>query len=96
MRTRVKVCCIASVEEARLAIGAGADAIGLVGAMPSGRTLPDDRIAEITAVVPPPVASFLLTSERTAEAISAHVRRTRPTTVQIVTHIAPGESARLA
>jgi len=96
MRTRVKVCCIASVEEARLAIEAGADAIGLVGAMPSGRTLPDARIAEITAVAPPPVASFLLTSERMAEAISAHIRRTHPTTVQIVTHIDPAESARLA
>jgi hypothetical protein len=28
MRTRVKVCCIASIEEADIAIGAGADAIG--------------------------------------------------------------------
>ena len=96
MRTRTKVCCIASLEEARQAIAAGADAIGLVAAMPSGRTIADDRIAEITAFAPPPVASFLLTSERTADAISAHVRRTGPTTVQIVTHIDPSESARLA
>ena len=36
MRTRIKVCCIASVEEARMAIEAGADALGLVGVMPSG------------------------------------------------------------
>jgi hypothetical protein len=32
----VKVCCIASVAEARLAVAAGAGALGLVSAMPSG------------------------------------------------------------
>jgi len=97
MRTRVKVCCIASVEEARLAIQAGADAIGLVGAGPlSPRTIPDARIAEITAAAPPPVATFLLTAERTADAISAHIRRTRPTAVQILAPLDPAEAARLA
>ena len=35
-RTRIKICCIQSAAEARLAIAAGADALGLVGAMPSG------------------------------------------------------------
>jgi phosphoribosylanthranilate isomerase len=33
----VKICCIASIDEARLAVSAGASAIGLVSAMPSGR-----------------------------------------------------------
>ena len=80
-----------------MAIEAGADALGLVGAMPSGDgIIGDDVIAEVTAAAPPPVATFLLTSERTAEAIASHVRRTRPTTVQIVSHIDPAESARLA
>jgi phosphoribosylanthranilate isomerase len=97
MRTRIKVCCVASVEEARLAIEAGADALGFVGVRPpSARTIADARIAEISAVAPPPVATFLLTSEQTADAISAHVRRTHPTTVQILNHIDPAESARLA
>ena len=95
MRTRIKVCCIASVEEARIAIEAGADALGLVGAMPSGPgPIPDYRIAEITGFAPPPIATFLLTSEQNADAISAHVRRTRPTTVQIVSHIDPVQVAR--
>ncbi len=31
---RVKVCCISSVEEAKLAIENGASALGLVGNMP--------------------------------------------------------------
>ena len=33
---KVKICCIPSVGEARLAVVAGASAIGLVSAMPSG------------------------------------------------------------
>ena len=33
---RIKICCIASIDEARLAIDAGASALGLVSAMPSG------------------------------------------------------------
>ncbi|MXP26260.1 phosphoribosylanthranilate isomerase [Altererythrobacter indicus] len=97
MRTRIKVCCIASPQEAHLAVQAGADALGLVARMPSGPgPIPDTMIATVTAVVPPPVATFLLTSETTAEAISAHVRATNPATVQVVSHIAPEESEKLA
>lgn len=97
MRTRVKICCITSIEDAELAIEHGADALGLVGAMPSGPGVIDDAtIAAIAAVVPPPVATFLLTSERTADAIAAHVARTGVSTVQIVSPIAAAESSRLA
>lgn len=32
----IKVCCMASVDEAEMAMRAGASAIGLVSAMPSG------------------------------------------------------------
>jgi phosphoribosylanthranilate isomerase len=96
VRTRIKVCCIASIEEASVAIEAGADALGLVAAMPSGPgPIPDARIAEIAAVIPPPIATFLLTSETTAAGIAAHVQATRPTVVQIVSHIDPRESAEL-
>lgn len=97
MRTRIKICCIASRAEAMAAINAGADALGLVARMPSGPgPIADDLIAELAALVPPPVATFMLASETTAAAISAHVRRTRPTVVQIVSHIDPDEAARLA
>ncbi|WP_413207529.1 phosphoribosylanthranilate isomerase [Rhodospirillum sp. A1_3_36] len=97
MRTRVKVCCIASQEEARLAIGLGADAVGLVGAMPSGPGVIDDATAgEIAAWVPPPVSAVLLTAETTAEGIAAHVNRVGALAVQIVTQIDPAESAELA
>lgn len=80
-----------------MAVKAGADALGLVARMPSGPgPISDIMIAGITAIVPPPVATFLLTSETTAEAISAHIRATNPTTVQVVSHIDPVESERLA
>lgn len=97
MRTRLKVCCIGSVEEAKLAVAAGADALGLVASMPSGPgAISDKQIAEITAYAPPPISTFLLTCETTAAGITAHIEATRPTTVQIVRHIDPQEAALLA
>ncbi len=48
----IKICCIASVAEARMAIAAGAQAVGLVSHMPSGPGVIADRlIAEIAAEV---------------------------------------------
>jgi phosphoribosylanthranilate isomerase len=82
---RVKICCIASVDEMRLATSYGASAIGLVSEMPSGPgPIPERLIAMITAVVPPGVASFLLTSMQDAAGIIAQQRRTRTNTIQIV------------
>ena len=70
MRARLKVCCIRSIEEAWLAIDHGADALGLVSAMPSGPgAIDEELIAEIADMVPPPVATFLLTSHTVAAEI---------------------------
>ena len=97
MRIRLKVCCIQSADEAELAIASGADALGLVGAMPSGPgPIPDERIAAIAKIVPPPIATFLLTSKTTANEIASHIRAVQPTAVQIVSHIAPEQAAELA
>jgi phosphoribosylanthranilate isomerase len=85
MKTRIKICCIASEEEARLAISFGASALGLVAAMPSGPgPIADDLIRRIAASVPPPIATFLLTCETRAEAIIAHHQRTLTSTLQLV------------
>jgi phosphoribosylanthranilate isomerase len=85
---RVKVCCIMSVEEAQLAVAAGASALGLVARMPSGPGMIDDAlIAKIAAGVPPPIATFLLTSETDADAIVDHVRRCGTNTVQLVDQV---------
>lgn len=80
-----------------MAIAAGADALGLVSLMPSGgNDIPDATIAEISKLAPPPIATVLLTAETEADRISAHIRATNTTAVQIVAHIDPAESARLA
>jgi phosphoribosylanthranilate isomerase len=97
MRTRVKICCISSSAEAQLAIQSGADAVGFVAQRPpSPRTIADEAIARIAQMIPPPVSTFLLTSEISAEAISAHIRSTNPTAVQLLAHLDPVESAKLA
>ena len=95
-RTRIKICCLQSASEAQLAIAAGADALGLVGTMPSGPgPIADELIAAIAAGVPPPVATFLLTSETEAEAIIAHARRCRTNTLQLVDRVEPADYRRL-
>lgn len=82
---RVKICCIQDFEEARLAIRYGASAIGLVSAMPSGPgPIPEERIAEIAAQIPPGVATFLLTSRQDASSIIDQQRQLRTTTLQLV------------
>ncbi|MBV8857451.1 MAG: phosphoribosylanthranilate isomerase [Acidobacteria bacterium] len=84
MRPRVKVCCIASVEEARVAIECGASAVGLVSEMPSGPgVIPEELIAEIAARVPPPVATFLLTCRQDARSVVGQQRRCRVNTLQL-------------
>jgi len=91
MKPRIKICCIASIEEAWMAIDAGASAIGLVSAMPSGPgPIPEDLIAEIAAVVPPGVSSFLLTCLQDATSIIDQQRRLRVNTIQIVDRLTTG------
>jgi phosphoribosylanthranilate isomerase len=84
----VKVCCISSLEEARLAMAAGASALGLVSEMPSGPgVIADALIAEIAAQVPPPVATFLLTCRQAAEEIIAQHAVCRTSTIQLVDYV---------
>ena len=85
MKPRVKICCIASEQEATDAISFGASAIGLVGEMPSGPgPISDEEIYAIAKTVPPPIATFLLTSQQTAQGIIDHHHRTKTNTIQIV------------
>jgi phosphoribosylanthranilate isomerase len=90
-RTRVKICCVGSVEEARLAVEYGAAAVGLVSEMPSGPGVIDEElIAEIAATVPPGVASFLLTCKDDPAAIVEQQRRARVNTVQLCDRLGAG------
>ena len=85
IKLRIKICCIADRQEAAHAISFGASAIGLVGGMPSGPgPISDEEIYRIAQTVPPPIATFLLTSQQTAQGIIEHHHRTKTNTIQIV------------
>ena len=96
MKTYVKICCMASREEAALAMSMGADALGLVSAMPSGPgPIADELIADIAATVPPPIATFLLTCRQDAEGIIEQHALCRTSTLQLVDTVAPAELRKL-
>ena len=83
-RTRIKICCMSSVDEVRIAVRAGADALGFVSAMPSGAgIISEDLIAELIPIVPPPVGTFLLTCETDATRIVGQQRRSGANTLQL-------------
>jgi phosphoribosylanthranilate isomerase len=93
---RVKICCIKDRDEARMAVAAGAAALGLVSEMPSGPGVVDEAtIAEVAASAPPGVSTFLLTCLPDAARIADQVRRTRVTTVQICDRPEEGTAAAL-
>jgi phosphoribosylanthranilate isomerase len=93
---RVKICCISSIEEAQVAIGHGAAAVGLVSEMPSGPgVIGELSIAEIAATIPLGVASVLLTSRQSAADIVDQQRRVRVNTVQICDRLTQGTYADL-
>ena len=95
-RPRVKICCIRSLDEAWMAIEAGASALGFVSAMPSGPgVIPDGLIAEIARQVPPPIATVLLTSRRDVPGIIAQQRRTRVNALQLCDRLQHGTHASL-
>ena len=84
-KPKVKICCISSKQEASDAIKFGAAALGLVGEMPSGPgVISDEDILEIAREVPPPISTFLLTSETNPQGIIEHHRRCHTNTIQIV------------
>ncbi|KAF5052175.1 N-(5'-phosphoribosyl)anthranilate isomerase [anaerobic digester metagenome] len=84
-RPRVKICCISSIEEAKAAMDAGASALGLVGQMPSGPgVISDELIHRIARSVPPPVSTFLLTSETRATDIIRHYKKVYTSVIQLV------------
>jgi phosphoribosylanthranilate isomerase len=91
MTVRVKICCMASIEEANTAIRLGATAVGLVSRMPSGPgPIEEELITRIVSAVPPTIETFLLTCETSADSIAAQQRRTGASTLQLVDEIGAG------
>ncbi|WP_372744060.1 phosphoribosylanthranilate isomerase [Lutibacter sp.] len=95
-KTHIKICCISSIQEANLAIDAGASSIGLVGNMPSGPgIISDELIAEIAISVPKNIETFLLTSETKVDEIIKHYSKVKTTTIQLVDALTEGTHAQL-
>ena len=95
-KTHIKICCISSVEEANLAINAGATALGLVGHMPSGPgIISDGLIAEIAGSTPKHIDTFLLTSETDIDQIIQHHSKVNTSTIQIVDGLTKGTHLQL-
>jgi len=93
---RVKVCCIASVEEAKIAIELGAAAVGLVSEMPSGPgVISEELIEQIAASIPPPVTSFLLTCRQDVGSIIDQQKRLRVNAIQLCDHLEGGSHRQL-
>lgn len=91
MSIKVKICCIASEDEAQMAINVGASALGLVAKMPSGPgPISDEKIMAIATTIPSHIDSFMLTSETKATKIIQHHKRTLTNTIQIVDAISEG------
>ncbi len=90
---RIKICCIASVAEARLAQAAGASALGLVSAMPSGPgVVADGVIAQVAAAMRgQTVRTFLLTARTSATHIARQHQAAGTTTLQLVDHVPNAE-----
>ncbi len=94
--TRVKICCISSVEEAKLVIRYGASALGLVSEMPSGPgVISEELIAEIASTIPPGVSSFLLTSKQEIDAIIHQQKRCGVNTIQLCDRLIAGSHREL-
>jgi phosphoribosylanthranilate isomerase len=85
---RIKICCIQSLAEARLAIRYGATELGFVSHMPSGPgVISENKIAEIIQHVPPSVNSVLLTSKQTVSDIVEQEQRCQADFIQLCDHL---------
>ena len=81
-RTRVKICGITRVQDARFAANRGADSIGLVFHQPSARAIEIEQALEIRKVLPPFVTVTALFLDESEDWISKVVHQLRPDCLQ--------------
>jgi phosphoribosylanthranilate isomerase len=74
-RTRVKICGLTRIEDLHAAVGAGADAVGLVFYSKSPRYVAPETAAELIAAVPPFVTTVGLFVNATEQEVTAIVRQ---------------------
>jgi phosphoribosylanthranilate isomerase len=89
-KTRAKIFCIGSLDEAQFAIQFSASALGLVSAMHGGPgIITEDLISQSALRIPPSVSSFLLTIKKSADSIISQQRQCTTNTVQIIEQVRP-------
>ncbi len=82
MRTRVKICGITRCEDARLAVDAGADAIGLVFYEKSPRFVNIELAAEISRVIPAFVSRVALFKDAEQQMIESVLEQVETDLIQ--------------
>ncbi len=94
--TRIKICCINSIEEAEMAVKLGTSAVGLVSEMPSGPgVITEATITEIAKTIPPSVGSFLLTSKTNVREIILQQKKCGTNTIQLCDSLTPEQHKEL-
>jgi phosphoribosylanthranilate isomerase len=92
----LKICCIQSLDEARLAIREGATHIGMLPEATGGdRAIPEERVAAIAEATRGAAASVLVTQERDVGALAAMHARCRTAAIQLARPLAPPAYAAL-
>jgi len=94
MPTRVKICGITRMEDAKAAVGAGADAIGLVFDQRSARCVEIGQAQAIARELPPFVALVGLFVDATAERVAEVLRDVPLTLLQFHGDEAPEQCRR--
>ena len=82
---RVKICGITTLDEARMAIGCGADALGFLLGLnyPTDDEVSPSNAAEIIAALPPFVSSALVTHKKELGWVAEMCQRIGCTTIQL-------------
>lgn len=92
----LKICCIQSLDEARLAIREGATHIGLLPESTGGdRAIPEARVLAIAAATRDAAASVMVTQERDVVALCAQHARCGTSAIQLARPLAPEAYAAL-
>ena len=83
LRTRIKVCGITALEDARAAVAAGADGLGFIFVDQSPRKVEPDMVREISRELPPLVDTVGVFRDESIEVVEEIVNYCRLTVVQL-------------
>jgi phosphoribosylanthranilate isomerase len=82
-RTRIKICGVCRPEDARLAVAAGADAIGIIRVKVAGRYVDSDTVRAIAQALPAFVTPVLVYVDPQVEEVRQDQNEIRRATVQL-------------